>query len=297
MTQLAPNWFVEEYRSNVRHVFQSQGYKLRGLVMPEGRVEGKKVYFPVAGKQKAVKAKRGSNATPGNPDRKFVSADMQDWQVFDEIHYTDLNKMTVVERTVVQQEGAMALGRRSDRLIIDAMNLATFPAGQTTGAGADITLANLLTASNDFYARGAPTDGRAVGLLPFIWYNKLMTYKQFNSAEWVNRDNVGFINPQKFLHGKFWAGVNWLVLPEKSDDEDELPFITPAANQLQSFVWHPNCVGAVFNYTDETFIQWDNRASCWTVNMMMQGLSLRIIDKGVQRLHFASNTTITDPTP
>lgn len=289
MSQLAENWFVEEYRRNVRHLYQSQGYMLRGTVMPEGRIEGKKVYFPVAGKKKAVRMSRGDDAVPANPDRSFVSAELEDWQVYDLIHYIDLNKMTVAERTVVQQEGAMALGRRADRIIVDAM-AASFPSGQTTGSGGDITLADAMAAADALFARGAPDDGQVYCLLPYKWLSVLNTYKQFNSAEWVNYAGQGF--PSR-TRGKFWNGVNWIVMAEAADDDDEKPFIVPTTNQLYSFMWHRNAVGAVSNYEGQTFVSWLNPKTAWDVNMLLQGCAKRILDKGVQRLHFASNTTIT----
>lgn len=294
MTQLAPNWFVEEYRRNVRQQYQSQGFMLKNAVMPEGRVDGKKVYFPVAGKQKARRMARGDDAVPGNPDRSFVSADLEDWQVYDLIHYIDLNKMTVAERTVVQQEGAMALGRRSDRLVIDALAATTNIAAQTTGAGGNITLASVMTAANAMFGRGVPDDGNTFCLLPYLWLSVLNTYKQFNSAEWVNYENLGF---PKRTRGKFWNGVNFMAMAESADDADESPFIVPAANQWYSFMWHRNAVGAVSNYENQTFITWVNSKTAWDVNLLLQGVAKTILPKGVQRLHFASNTTIADPTP
>lgn len=290
MSQQVENWFVEEYRSNVRMTYQSQGYTLKNTVMPEGRLEGKRAYFPVAGKQKAKKMNRGAgNAQPQNPSRSMPYVDLEDWQVFSEIEYIDINKMTVNERTVSQQEGAMALGRRADRIIVDALG-ANFPSNQTTGTGGDITLAAAMTAANNLFARGVPDDGNAFALLPYLWWNVLMTYKQFNSAEWVGVENLGF---PKGTRGKHWNGINWLVRAENADDADEKLFTVPANNQFYSYMWHRNAVGAVSNYEGQTFIQWDNRATVWTVNMLMQGNAKRILDAGVERLHFASNTAIS----
>lgn len=289
MSQLAPSWFVEEYRSNVRHAYQSTGYLLKNTVMPEGRIEGKKVYFPVAGKAKARRMSRGDDAVPANPDRSFVSAELEDWQVYDLIHYIDLNKMTVNERTVVQQTGAMALGRRADRIIIDALG-ASFPSNQTTGSGGAIDLASIMTGANALFARGVPDDGQVYCLLPYLWLSILNTYKQFNSAEWVNYEGLGF---PKRTRGKFWNGVNFIAMAESADDADEAPFTVPSSNQWYSYMWHRNAIGACNNYEGQTFMSWLNPKTAWDVNMIMQGCAKRIMDAGVQRLHFASNTAIT----
>lgn len=289
MSQQAPNWFVEEYRTNVRHIYQSEGYMLKGAVTPEGRVEGKTVHFPIAGKAKARRMNRGGVAVPGNPDRSFVTADLEDWQVYDLMHYTDLNKMTINERTVQQRSGAMALGRRSDRMIIDAMG-ASFPGSQTTGNGSDITLADVMMGVDSFFARGAPDDGNAFALLPYRWNSVLNTYKQWANAEWVDFSNLPF---PKRTRARFWNGINWIVMAEAADDADEAPFTIPSANQFYSYIWHRDAVGAVSNYEGQTFIDWQNPITAWDVNMLLQGCAKRILDKGVQRIHFASNTTIT----
>lgn len=285
MSQLAPNWFVQEYKTNVRQVYATEGHVLKNAVTPEGRIDGKTAFFPVGGRVKAMPLKRGSNATPNNPDRQFVQVDLGDYQVFDEIQYTDLTKMTINERSQVQTEGARALGVNSDVLIYNAMTATTNIASQTTGAGADITLADAMTAIQKLQARAVR--GPYFALIPTIWFAVFMTYKQFSNSQWAG--DAGIVFP-KGIMSKYWFGCYWIAQPES--DTDSL-FNIPSANQADGFAWGKEAIGYSSNYDDQTFIAWDNRATCWTVNMVQQAASKVLLPTGVQRMRFATNTTIT----
>lgn len=41
---LAHVWYVERYKSTMRHILQSKEMKLKSAVLPEGRLEGIRVY-------------------------------------------------------------------------------------------------------------------------------------------------------------------------------------------------------------------------------------------------------------
>lgn len=289
MSQLAPNWFVEEYKTNVRQVYATEGYTLKNAVTAEGRIDGKSAYFPVGGRVKAKKMKRGSNAVPNNPDRQFVKADLDDYQVFDEIHFTDLTKMTVNERSQVQTEGARALGVNSDSLIVSALAATTGLSSQLQGDGtADITLADAMKAVQQLKSRAVR--GPYFAFIPTIWFAVLMTYKQFSNSQWVGDTGMTFA---KGIQGKFWFNTYWIEAPENDTDSLFLTNQNSTTNTADGYIWGKEAVGYSSNYDDQTFIAWDNRASCWTVNMMQQAVAKVILPLGVQGLRFKTNTTIT----
>ncbi|WGD31286.1 phage capsid protein [Ancylobacter sp. WKF20] len=286
---LAPNWFVEEYRSNVRHIFQSQGFKLKPTVTPEGSITGKTVKFPYFGTFEMQEKTRGGETPPANPDHGFVSADLKDYDALYEIQEEDLNKMTANERQAAQQAGGMAVGRKSDSLIMNAMNAAVVAAGSRTfGTGGDFGFEDALLACEALADDDQVVwDGNVTAVISWRWWHILSRYKEFNNAEWVGAANLGF--PAGTV-GKRWNNVNWVPFQKKE-------LLIPAANQAYGFIFHRNAVGYATNYEGKVNIQWDNRQGCWTVRFDMQSVATALYPgaSGIYRLHYATNTSPQSP--
>lgn len=282
----APNWFVEEYRSNVLHIFQSQGFKLKSTVQPEGRIIGKTVKWPYFGTFELQEKSRASETPPANPDQGMLEANLKDYDALYEIFEEDLTKLTANEKQAAQEAGGKAVGRKSDAIIFNAMNNAS---GLTTiGTGAEDW--------DLFYAQGVAEalldedqvddDGNITAVIPYRWFSILNTYKEFNSAEWIGSD-LGF---PAGVRAKRWNGVMWLPMSKKE-------MIIPAANQAYGFAYHRKAVGYSTNYEGKVTPAWDNRKGCWTMRIDFQGCAMPLhpTSRGIRRLHFKTNTVVQRP--
>ncbi|MEW6256830.1 MAG: phage capsid protein [Pseudomonadota bacterium] len=282
----APEWFVNEYRATTRHIYQSQGFKLKSTVMPEGRIEGKTAYWPVMGTFEMQEKQRGSDTPPANPDQSQRSADLKDYDALYEIHQQDLNKMTANERTAAQQAGGNAVGRKSDAIIMATLNAF---GGSTIGNGSgDWDLMQAITAVEQLQDDDqVPTDGGITCVLPWRWYDIMMLYKEFNNAEWVGGAGLEF---PKGTAGKFWRNVNWLPMSKKE-------LIIPGSNQAYGFIYHRTAIGYASNYEGQSTMAWDNRKGCWTVRLDLQaaGMNIYAAGAGIRRLHFLTNTALARP--
>lgn len=287
---LAPNWFVEEYRSNVRHLFQSKGFKLKSTVTPEGSITGKTVKWPYFGTFEMQEKSRGGETPPANPEQNMLSAELKDYDALYEIFEQDLNKMTANERAAAHQAGGMAVGRRSDSIIMNAANDAVVAAGNKTfgdGSGA-FTLEVAMTASEALADDDQiDWDGNVTAVIPWRWFNNLMLYKQFNNAEWVGAAGLGF--PTGTV-GKRWNNVSWIPFQKKE-------LLIPASNQAYGFIYHRNSLGYATNYEGKVTMAWDNRKGCWTTRFDLQAVAMALYPgaSGIRRLHYATNTAITRP--
>ena len=128
--------FVEQYKSNVFHLAQQKGSRLRDAVRTE-TVVGKSHFFERIGSTAALKRTSRHSDTPrvDTPhSRRKVSMDDYDWA--DLIDQEDKVRMLISPQSEYAQAGAWAMGRAMDDAIIDAASGNAFGgvAGGTTVA-------------------------------------------------------------------------------------------------------------------------------------------------------------------
>lgn len=288
MSVQAPEWFTTQYADRAMHIYQNQGNRLRPMVTPATRIHGaEKATFWLAGKSKAVKKTRNQRNVPSNGARKKVEALLQDWTVFETVEEFDLDRMTVDEKEVVYQSGAMALGRATDKEIYD-IGYAAAPSvdGSLNFAGERFSAAFALRLCDALQQDKVPWDGKVWCGLPSRAWNQFIGNKAVNSAEHVGGD----LPFTKATDTRFWNGVNWFLQVEE-DPEDLYP--VGAANTCDALIWHSSAIGWG-NHTDLRVIaDWDNYEDWWTINMRSKGCAVALQEgKGLKRFRLSTNTDI-----
>ena len=295
----APTWFVEQYKDGVIQKYQRKGFLLKSTVTPAGSIEGSKAYFNLMGKGKARKKKRGQAAVPMNAQKGRVEAILETWEAFDEVYKYDLSRMTANEKEAIQTAGAMALGRATDDEImfhLDSKSSTTAGTGagmkplldanglpgMVGGAGIDFSLKHLLLMASALKNADVPWDGNVFCPLPSLIWDQAMTYKQFNSADWIG-DDLSF---SKATTHKFWAGVHWFQAP------DDL-FLENVENHYDIEMYHRSSSGWGTNFELESMWQWDNKLGCWNVRMETEGAAACFQPEGTVRGRFKVPTDIT----
>jgi len=150
--------FVEQYKSNVFHLAQQKGSRLRDSVRTE-TITGKSHFFERIGAVAAAKRTSRHADTPrmDTPhSRRKVTMDDYDWA--DLIDQEDKVRMLISPQSDYAQAGAFAMGRAMDDAIIEAATGNAFggvsggttvalPAGQKIAHGsAGLTLEKLIEA-------------------------------------------------------------------------------------------------------------------------------------------------------
>lgn len=288
MSAQAPNWFATQYANRAMHIYQNQGNRLRPMVTQATRIEGaEKAVFWLAGKSKAYKKTRNQRNIPSGGERKKFEVALQTWKVFDTVEEYDLDRMSVNEREIVYQSGAMALGRATDIEIYATMTAshAAADAGLDFSAGA-FSAANALTLCKALQDDKIPWDGKVWCGLPSLQWNQFLGNKVVNSADHVGGD----LPFTKSTDTRFWNGVNWFLQVEE-DAQDLYP--VPAANKQDLFIWHSSALGWG-NHTDMQVIpQWDNYEDWWTINMTAKGCCTTMQEgKGLKRFTTSTNSAI-----
>jgi len=249
--------FVKQFEADVHLAYQQMGTKLRATVRSKSGVVGASTTFQRVGRGMASTKSRHGIVPVMNLNHEPVECILQDYYAGDWVDALDELKTNVDERRVVASAGAYALGRKTDELIIGAMNNATASVGDySTGMSKDLILSALeVLNSND-----VPDDGRRFAVVGVHQWNELLSLKEFVSAEYV-----GDTPMTNGADARKWLGITWVL-------HNGLP--VTGANR-DCFIYHASSVGHACGQEVKTDISWHGeRAAHFISNSMSQGAVL-----------------------
>jgi len=260
--------FIKQFEADVHLAYQQMGTKLRSTIRSKSGVVGASTTFQKVGKGIASTKSRHGIVPVMNLNHTPVECILQDYYAGDWVDALDELKTNVDERRVVASAGAYALGRKTDELIISAMNNATQYVGNySTG----LTKTLIMSALELLNTNDVPDDGRRFAVVGVHQWNELLKISEFVSADYVG-------NATPLVDGcesRKWLGVNWILcngLPlANTDDRD-------------CFIYHSSSIGHACGQEVKTDITWHGeRASHFISNSMSQGAVL-IDAEGIVRI-------------
>ena len=260
--------FIKQFEADVHLAYQQMGTKLRSTIRSKTGVVGTSTTFQKVGKGIASTKSRHGIVPVMNLNHTPVECTLQDYYAGDWIDALDELKTNVDERRVVASAGAYALGRKTDELIIAAMNTATQYVGDySTG----LTKALIMSAIEKLNTNDVPDDGRRYAVVGVHQWNELLALDEFVSADYVG-GSTPLIDG---CESRKWLGVNWILcnaLPlANTDDRD-------------CFIYHASSIGHACGQEVKTDITWHGeRAAHFISNSMSQGAVL-IDAEGIVRI-------------
>lgn len=268
--------FLKQFESEVHNAYQQSGSKLQSTVRTKTNVKGSATTFQVIGKATARTKTRNAQLTASSVTHAPVECTLTDYYAGEWIDALDELKIGHDERKVLAMAGAYALGRKTDELIITALNTATQGASDNAAA---LTKARILTAFATLNANDVPDDGERFGLVSPEAWNQLMSIEEFSSAKYV-----GETHP--FLTGsetRKWMGINWIMHTGLPADNN--------TTYHTCFIYHKTAIGFASGQDIKTDITWHgDYAAHFINNMMSQGACL-IDNKGVYVMKVLDNPT------
>jgi hypothetical protein len=260
--------FIKQFEADVHLAYQQMGTKLRSTIRSKTGVVGMSTTFQKIGKGIASTKSRHGIVPVMNLNHTPVECTLQDYYAGDWIDALDELKTNVDERRVVASAGAYALGRKTDELIIAAMNTATQYVGDySTG----LTKSLIMSAIEKLNTNDVPDDGRRYAVVGVHQWNELLGLDEFVSADYVG-GSTPLIDG---CESRKWMGINWILcnsLPlANSDDRD-------------CFIYHASSIGHACGQEVKTDITWHGeRAAHFISNSMSQGAVLIDAD-GIVRI-------------
>jgi hypothetical protein len=221
--------------------------------------------------QKVGKGTASTKSTHGmvpvmNLEHTTVECTLQDFYAGDWLDRLDELKTNIPERQVIASAGANALGRKTDELIISALNTASTHVIADANTG--LTTAKVMQAFETFGENDVPDDALRFAVIGWKQWSDLLSIEEFSSADYVGAMNLPFNGT--FTQAKMWLGTIWIP-------HSGLPI---DANDIRScYFYHKTAVGHASGSDVQTDISWHgDRAAHFVNNMMSQGAAL--IDSG-----------------
>ena len=257
--------FVKQFEQEVHQSYQRMGSKLRNTVRFKNDVRGATTTFQKVGKGAAMTKSTHGQVPVMNLVHSSKEAVLKDYYAGDWIDRLDELKINHDERQTIATAGAYALGRKTDEMIIDALESAT---SEIADANIGMTKDKILEAFELLGGKDVPDDGQRFCIVGHKQWSELLGITEFASADYVGQDNL----PWQGAQAKFWLGTYFMPhsgLPVDGDD-------------IRSCFWyHRTAIGHAAGSDVQTDISWHgDRASFFVNNMMSQG-SILIDEDGV----------------
>lgn len=262
------NAFIKQYEQEVHVAYQQKGSKLRNTVRNKTNIIGKSTTFQIVGKGTAGTKERHGLVPTMSLDHTPVECTLTDHYAGDWVDSLDEIKTNINERQVVADAGAYALGRKTDDLIITALQATTNIVGDYSSC---LTKGLIMSAFELLNANDVPDDGNRFGIVGVRQWSELLNLEEFSDA-----DYVGDAHPWlKGTENRKWLGINWIMhtgLPLTDDD-------------AQCFLYHKSAVGHASGAEIKSDITWHgDRAAHFIANSMSQG-AVVIDDSAIVSLH------------
>ena len=242
--------------------YQRMGSKLRNTIRTTN-VTGSTARFQKIGAGTASTKSRNGNVTPMELAHTNVEASMSDFYASEYIDKLDELKININERQAVAQSAAAALGRKTDELIIAAMD-AGANGTQIHDTGSALEKADLLLLFQTFGQADVPEDGQRYLAMSPAGFADLFAINEFASSDYVGPQNLpyaGGMTMKEFLGFKI--------------------FSTSAVAGGKNFAYHMTAVGLGVNADVQTEVNYVPEKVAHLATSMMSMGAIAIDSNGI----------------
>ena len=261
------------YDSAVKQAYQDS-QKLRGTCYVKTAKQANEIKFRNIGKGLATEAIAPSaDVTPMNVEHSLVDCPLTNWRAAE---YTDLFNNADVNFSEVNELAqviAQALGRRSDQLILDALDATTSTAVGATGTA--LTVDTILAAKRALDAQGVPSSDRYF-VIESKGMEDLLKETEVTSTDYntVKALVAGDVNS--------FVGFKFIQIADREEGG-----ITDDGTDFKGFAYHKRSVGFGLNMDIKTSSDWIPVKQSWLSVGNLKAGSVLIDNDGVVPVTYA----------
>lgn len=264
--------FITSFDVLVKKQYQGQ-MKLKPAVRVKTGVKGKTHRFPKINKGVATPRIAQTDVTPMNVGHGFADATLEDWNAADYSDVYDLQKLSFDEKQELVATATMAIGRRLDQLIIDALvagKNSTAVEKSVGGADTSLNLEKILQTKRLMDDAGVPDDGNRHMAINARALENALQDTEIASADY------NILMPLMTGQLKKYAGFQYHII--ESRDEGGLPV---ASNTRSNFAFHKDAVGLAIGIDMRTEVNYVAEKTSTLINALFSAGSVVIEDGGV----------------
>lgn len=271
MSANASTNFQTSFDALVKKQYQA-GMKLRGSVRVKTGVKGKTHRFHKINKGVATPRIPQTDVTPMNVGHGFADATLEDWNAADYSDIFDLSKLKFDERQELVDTAKMAIGRRLDQLILDALaagSNSTQVAKSIGGANTGLNLAKILRAKRLMDDAGVPAEGRTL---------VVSAYAIEQGLGEVEVTSADYNTMMPLLKGELKHFSGFDITMMEARDEGGL---SVASNTRTNFAYHKDAIGLAVGIDMRTEVAYINEKTSTLVNALFSAGAVAIDDTGI----------------
>ena len=276
MSNNASEMFRTQYADRAMAIYQQRGSRLRGAVTTTDAFNGSsEAKFYLAGKSVGYETTHaGQTNTPSGQGITPFTVPLRTWTVYEHIYKFDEQRLSINEKEIIYDAGAMAMGRITDKVIFDEMYTKVEVVNGGTGVttGCDFSAAAFGGAAATTMMRALQSqikrwDGEVYCALPEQAWNELLLAKVVNSADHVPPERLPFA---QVTDSRFWNGVNWFLYVE--ENAQDMYHVIDGTDQ-DILMWHKSAIAWAPHSELTLSTQWQNWNDTLSVNMKLLGAS------------------------
>lgn len=281
--QIVPQWYKDQWDTQVRLRFQNRGYTLKGTTIAPVKIDGKKFHFLRTAAMEAVAYAKGDAVSAINPDDDTIEMESSEWDAPFNLYDWDNTRIAPNEVDARQQQAAAALGRRSDRTIYDAVMSAPLDPSQIFGDYSkpfDPYL--LMQGLEKLIDSDVSVEGGIFAPMPSKAFYQCKTYKIFANADWQGGD----LPLTRMTQHKTFDAANSFILPP------HLRKAYTSGTDLRFRIWARDAIGAGTNTDLRTEWTREGRYKRWLVNNTIDGVAVAVQSEGIIEFKMKANSPI-----
>lgn len=247
----------KEFDDMVHQEFQGVG-KIRDAVTVRNNVVGDTYNFRRMGQGLANQKSTADEVTPMDVTHDLIPAVLQNWNAPEYTDIFDQAEVNFDEKRELARSIAMALGRRLDQIIIDALEAATAVPTPVAAGATGLTVAKLVTASTRLTDLGVPSDGRCM-LITAAGLEDLLNDDNATSSD--------FNTVRALVRGELDSFVGFKIKVIETRAEGGLVI---SAGTTSAWAFHRDAVGLAIGIDLKTSVDWIAHRTAWLSNGMMK---------------------------